>query len=142
MEHSDDVHPQLVIIDDSKKAQAGDDAAVLDFYALPKGAHIVVAEGSRVKKGQILAKTPRQNIRTKDITGGLPRVAELFEARRPKEAAEIARIDGEITKANAKLGNEAFVAKAPPAVIDQEKKRVADFGTTLGRLRDQLTRLG
>ncbi|NLF62297.1 MAG: DNA-directed RNA polymerase subunit beta' [Lentisphaerae bacterium] len=94
MEHSDDVHPQLVIVDDSKKAQAGDDAAVLDFYALPKGAHIVVTEGEKVKKGQVLAKTPRQNIRTKDITGGLPRVAELFEARRPKEAAEIARIDG------------------------------------------------
>ncbi|MBU1818220.1 MAG: valine--tRNA ligase, partial [Gammaproteobacteria bacterium] len=63
-------------------------------------------------------------------------------AEKARLSKEIARIDGEITKANAKLGNEAFVAKAPPAVIDQEKKRVADFGTTLGRLRDQLTRLG
>ncbi|MDH4464978.1 MAG: valine--tRNA ligase [Acidovorax sp.] len=61
------------------------------------------------------------------------------KARLSKEAA---RIEGEITKANAKLGNEAFVAKAPAAVLDQERKRVADFTATLGRLRDQLTRLG
>ncbi len=63
-------------------------------------------------------------------------------AEKARLSKEIARIDGEITKASAKLGNEAFVAKAPAAVIDQEKKRVADFGTTLTRLRDQLTRLG
>ena len=63
-------------------------------------------------------------------------------AEKARLSKEIARIDGEITKANAKLGNEAFVAKAPAAVIDQEKKRVADFGTTLTRLRDQLGRLG
>ena len=63
-------------------------------------------------------------------------------AEKTRLSKEIARIDGEITKANAKLGNEAFVAKAPAAVIDQEKKRVADFGTTLTRLRDQLARLG
>ena len=53
-----------------------------------------VEEGERVTKGQILAKLPRGAIKTKDITGGLPRVAELFEARRPKDAAEIAKIDG------------------------------------------------
>ena len=63
-------------------------------------------------------------------------------AEKVRLSKEMARIDGEITKANAKLSNEAFVAKAPAAVIDQEKKRVADFGTTLTRLRDQLARLG
>ncbi len=63
-------------------------------------------------------------------------------AEKARLSKEIARIDGEITKANNKLSNEAFVAKAPAAVIDQEKKRIADFGVTLGRLRDQLTRLG
>jgi valyl-tRNA synthetase len=63
-------------------------------------------------------------------------------AEKARLAKEIARIEGEVTKANNKLSNEAFVAKAPPAVIDQEKKRIADFGVTLGRLRDQLTRLG
>lgn len=61
------------------------------------------------------------------------------KARLSKEAT---RIEGEITKASAKLSNEAFVAKAPPAVIEQEQKRVAEFGATLARLRDQLARLG
>jgi valyl-tRNA synthetase len=61
------------------------------------------------------------------------------KARLGKEAA---RLDEQITKANAKLGNEAFVAKAPPAVIEQERKRIAEFTATLGKLRDQLARLG
>jgi valyl-tRNA synthetase len=63
-------------------------------------------------------------------------------AEKARLSKEIARIEGEVAKAHNKLSNEAFVAKAPPAVIDQEKKRIADFGATLGRLRDQLTRLG
>lgn len=63
-------------------------------------------------------------------------------AEKARVAKEIARIEGEIAKANGKLGNEAFVAKAPPAVIDQEKKRVADFTATLAKLKDQLKRLG
>ncbi|WP_374671741.1 valine--tRNA ligase [Acidovorax temperans] len=63
-------------------------------------------------------------------------------AEKARLSKEIARIEGEITKANNKLSNEAFVAKAPAAVIEQEKKRIADFGATLGRLRDQLARLG
>ncbi|MFZ3127924.1 MAG: valine--tRNA ligase [Rhodoferax sp.] len=55
---------------------------------------------------------------------------------------EVARLEEQITKANAKLGNEAFVAKAPPAVLEQERKRLADFGATLEKVRDQLQRLG
>ena len=57
-------------------------------------------------------------------------------------AREIARIEGEIVRVSGKLGNEAFVAKAPPAVIDQERKRLADFSSTIERLRDQVVRLG
>lgn len=63
-------------------------------------------------------------------------------AEKARIAKELARIEGEIAKANGKLGNEAFVAKAPPAVIEQEKQRVADFSTMLTRLKDQLVRLG
>ncbi|XDF33903.1 valine--tRNA ligase [Paracidovorax avenae] len=63
-------------------------------------------------------------------------------AEKARLAKEIGRIEGEIAKARGKLANEAFVAKAPPAVIEQEQKRVADFGATLERLRDQLARLG
>jgi valyl-tRNA synthetase len=61
------------------------------------------------------------------------------KARLGKEAA---RLDEQITRANAKLGNEAFVAKAPPAVIEQERKRIAEFTATLGKFREQLARLG
>ncbi|MFM8866099.1 MAG: valine--tRNA ligase, partial [Limnohabitans sp.] len=63
-------------------------------------------------------------------------------AEKARLAKEVARLEGEITKANGKLGNEAFVAKAPPAVIEQEKKRVAEFTTTLAKVREQLQRLG
>ena len=61
------------------------------------------------------------------------------KARLSKEAA---RLQGEVAKANAKLSNEAFVAKAPPAVIEQERKRIADFTATLAKIQDQLARLG
>jgi valyl-tRNA synthetase len=63
-------------------------------------------------------------------------------AEKVRLAKEATRLEGEITKANGKLSNEAFVAKAPPAVIDQEKKRVADFTATLAKVREQLQRLG
>ncbi|MEJ7687644.1 MAG: valine--tRNA ligase [Variovorax sp.] len=63
-------------------------------------------------------------------------------AEKSRIAKEITRIDGEILKVNGKLDNQAFVAKAPPAVIEQERKRRADFATTLDRLREQLVRLG
>ena len=66
----------------------------------------------------------------------IDRAAELARLAR-----EIDRIDGEIAKANAKLGNERFVGRAPPAVVDQERRRVADFTATLSRLRDQRARL-
>ena len=86
LEHREDLHPQLVILDDNGE--------IVDHYSLPAGAYIMAHEDAMVNAGETLARTPRQSVRTKDITGGLPRVAELLEARRPKEAAEIARIDG------------------------------------------------
>jgi DNA-directed RNA polymerase subunit beta' len=63
-------------------------------YSLPSGANILVDEGQELLAGDIIAKIPRETTKTKDITGGLPRVAELFEARKPKEAAVISEIDG------------------------------------------------
>ena len=63
-------------------------------YLLPVGAIIMVPEGSEVKAGDVLARIPRETTKTKDITGGLPRVAELFEVRKPKECAVITEIDG------------------------------------------------
>ncbi len=88
LEHKDEIHPQLLIRD------AADPKKILGSYTVPAGAHVVVDKGEAVYAGEVIAKTPRKQARTKDITGGLPRVAELFEARKPKDAAEIAKIDG------------------------------------------------
>ncbi|MCK5914495.1 MAG: DNA-directed RNA polymerase subunit beta', partial [Desulfuromusa sp.] len=66
-------------------------------YMLPIGANISVVEGEELHSGAILAKIPRETTKTKDITGGLPRVAELFEARKPKELAVISEIDGVVS---------------------------------------------
>ena len=66
-------------------------------YLLPVGAHLNVIEGQPVAAGDVIAKMPRETTKTKDITGGLPRVAELFEARKPKEFAVISEIDGIIS---------------------------------------------
>jgi DNA-directed RNA polymerase subunit beta' len=63
-------------------------------YLLPSGAHLMVEDGQEVAAGDVVAKIPRETAKTKDITGGLPRVVELFEARRPKEPAVITEIDG------------------------------------------------
>ena len=67
---------------------------------------------------------------------------EIPEAERTRLSKEVARLQNEILKAQSKLTNEAFVAKAPPAVIEQEKKRLADFGDTLSKVQSQLAKLG
>ncbi|HEX7602218.1 MAG TPA: DNA-directed RNA polymerase subunit beta', partial [Polyangiaceae bacterium] len=66
-------------------------------YLLPVGANIVVQDGDLIEAGEVLSKIPRETTKTQDITGGLPRVAELFEARKPKDHAIIAEIDGEVS---------------------------------------------
>ena len=78
MEHKGDLHPQIVIEDAEGK--------MLDFYYMPERAHIEVDEGQMISAGTLLAKTPREVGGTQDITGGLPRVTEIFEARRPQGA--------------------------------------------------------
>ncbi|WP_420422477.1 DNA-directed RNA polymerase subunit beta' [Simkania sp.] len=87
-QHRGELHPQIVIYGDENYEN------LIGTYAIPSGALISVDDGQSVEAGEILARLPRGAIKTKDITGGLPRVAELFEARRPREAAEIAKIDG------------------------------------------------
>src|SRR6202008_529763 len=66
-------------------------------YQLPVGVHLNVYDGQPVSPGEIIPKMPRETTKTKDITGGLPRVAELFEARKPKEFAVVSEIDGAIS---------------------------------------------
>ncbi len=88
IDHKEEKHPQITIVD------AKDPEKILDFYTIPDGPHLAIDDGARVHSGEVLAKTPRQFSKTKDITGGLPRVAELFEARKPKDPAIISEIDG------------------------------------------------
>jgi DNA-directed RNA polymerase subunit beta' len=81
---------------------------VLRTYLMPTHAHLMVRDGEGVHAGDVLAKIPRETTKTKDITGGLPRVVELFEARKPRETAVIAEIDGlvkygEVTKGQRKI---------------------------------------
>ncbi len=80
-------------------------------YILPAGAHILVDKSDIVFPGDILAKIPRETTKTKDITGGLPRVAELFEARRPKEQAIVAEIDGMVEFKGAHKGMRVVVVR-------------------------------
>jgi DNA-directed RNA polymerase subunit beta' len=92
-DHKEDLNPQVVIRD----PKTGE---LISSYSIPVGARLSVKEGEHVAGGTMLAKTPRKVARTKDITGGLPRVAELFEARKPKDACVIAKIDGVISFGN------------------------------------------
>ncbi len=92
------LRPRVSIKDESgKTAKVSGMAGTVARYLLPVGAHIFVEKGAMVHPGDVLAKIPRETTKTKDITGGLPRVAELFEARKPKEQAVISEIDGEVS---------------------------------------------
>ena len=105
-EHKEDLHPQVVIFDEITKE-------IKASYSIPVGAHLSVKEGDIVHGGIQLAKTPRKVARTKDITGGLPRVAELFEARKPKDSCVIAKIDGEISFGSNVRGKKKVVITDP-----------------------------
>ncbi|CAN5546216.1 DNA-directed RNA polymerase subunit beta' [soil metagenome] len=85
---------------------------VLKSYNIPVGAHITVSEGDRIELGEILVKIPRQLGRTGDITGGLPRVTELFEARNPSNPAVVSEIDGVVSYGGIKRGNREIVITA------------------------------
>jgi len=88
IEHKGDKHPQIIIEDA--------DGKILDVHYLPAGARIEVLEGQQVEAGQLLAHQPRATGGTQDITGGLPRVTEVFEARKPKDPAAMAEISGRV----------------------------------------------
>ena len=88
--------PRISIKDEKGKTMQIPGSEIMARYLLPVGATINMMEGEEVKAGDIIAKITRETTKTKDITGGLPRVAELFEARRPKEYAVISEIDGKV----------------------------------------------
>jgi DNA-directed RNA polymerase subunit beta' len=112
IEHKEDLHPQVVINNDKGETVAN--------YLIPSGAHVVVGEGDKIVAGTLLAKSPRKASKTKDITGGLPRVAELFEARRPKDASEISKIDGIVDFGPSVRGKRCILIKDPQTGTEEE----------------------
>ncbi len=104
-------HREKVIIDTRDKTKnpvirvADKKGNGIKGYNIPVGAHIAVEENEKVKIGQIIAKIPRSTGKTRDITGGLPRVTELFEARNPSNPAVVTEIDGVVTLGGVKRGN-------------------------------------
>jgi DNA-directed RNA polymerase subunit beta' len=104
MEHKGDLHPQIVIEDERGQN--------LEVHYVPEKAHIEVREGQRVSPGTLLAKTPREVGGTQDITGGLPRVTEIFEARRPRDPAVMAEIAGRVKLGDKKKGKRIIIVEA------------------------------
>ena len=104
MEHKGDLHPQIVIEDEKGQPIA--------LYPLPEKAHIEVELGAKVKAGSLLAKTPREIKGTQDIVGGLPRVTEVYEARKPKDPAVMSEIDGVVELGEKRRGKRTIVVKS------------------------------
>ena len=112
MEHKGAYHPQIVLEDG--------DGQILDFYYLPEKAYIEVEVGEQVAAGHVLAKTPREASGTQDITGGLPRVTEIFEARKPKDPAIMAEIDGVVELLGEKRRGKRTIRVKNEAGIERE----------------------
>ncbi|MCG3125942.1 MAG: DNA-directed RNA polymerase subunit beta' [Phycisphaerae bacterium] len=105
IEHKGDKHPRIIIEDK--------DGKILDFHHLPAKARIEVKEGDEVVAGALLARQPRAISGTQDITGGLPRVTELFEARKPKEPAVMAEISGQVElRTDKRAGKMTIIVKS------------------------------
>ena len=112
------LNPNLQIVNDEGEK--------LGSYIIPVGARLLVIDGDEVREGDSLVKIPREAAKTKDITGGLPRVAELFEARRPKEPAIISEIDGTVKFGTLKRGIREIIVQA--ATSKTQKRYLIPYG--------------
>src|SRR5439155_1175417 len=120
LESPDEKKQPKAIVKDPKSGKT------IKEYLLPAKAHLMLHDKDSVAPGTILAKIPRETTKTKDITGGLPRVVELFEARRPKEPAVISEIDGVV-----KYG-EVVKGKRKISVHDDETGEVREYEVPKG----------
>jgi DNA-directed RNA polymerase subunit beta' len=118
-EHKGDLHPQVVIEDERGQP--------LSYHYVPEKAHLEVREGQKVSAGSLLAKTPRESGGTQDITGGLPRVTEIFEARRPREPAVMAEVAGVVRLGEKRRGKRSIMVQP-----------VDDKGKSIGEEREHL----
>ncbi len=109
----EDLRPRLTLL--------GADATEAAVYRLAPGAVIAIEDGQQVEAGEVLARMPREAARTRDITGGLPRVAELFEARKPKENAIIAKVSGKVSF------KKDYKAKRKIAIIPDDGSEAVEY---------------
>jgi len=121
IEHKGELHPQILIEDEK--------GAIQEVHPVPEKAYIEVDEGQKIRAGTTLAKTPREFGGTQDITGGLPRVTELFEARKPKDPAVIAEIDGIVQLGEKKRGKREILVRNEETAM--ESKHVVPSGRHL-----------
>ena len=113
-------HREKVVIETKDKTKIPTifvDGKEVKQYNLPVGSHIVVEEGESVKAGQVLVKIPRVLGKLRDITGGLPRVTELFEARNPGNPAVVCEIDGVVAFGTIKRGNREIIVEAKDGIV-------------------------
>ncbi|MGQ0612886.1 MAG: DNA-directed RNA polymerase subunit beta', partial [Planctomycetaceae bacterium] len=120
IEHKGDLHPQVVILDNAGHPLA--------LYPVPERAYLEVQDGQRVTAGTLIAKTPREITGTQDITGGLPRVTELFEARKPKDPAVMSEIDGIVELGEKRRGKRILRVKSETGI---EKEHLIPQGKHL-----------
>ncbi len=103
MEHKGDLHPQIIIEDERGQS--------LEVHYIPEKAYLEVREGEMVTAGKMLAKTPREVGGTQDITGGLPRVTEIFEARKPRDPAIMAELAGRVRLGELRKGKRTIIVE-------------------------------
>jgi DNA-directed RNA polymerase subunit beta' len=118
-----DLRPRVSIKDSKGKTAKLPDSNAVARYLLSVGVNLVVSEGDEVKAGDIIAKIPRETTKTKDITGGLPRVAELFEARKPKDFAVISEISGVVSYGKDAKGKRKIIVT--PEVGEEKEYLIA-----------------
>jgi DNA-directed RNA polymerase subunit beta' len=114
MEHKGDLHPQIIIEDDRGQ--------ILATYYMPEKAFLEVREGMKVSAGTLLAKTPREVSGMQDITGGLPRVTEIFEARTPRDPAKMAEVAGLVRLGEKKRGKRLIFVQP----VDDSNKPIGE----------------
>src|SRR5690606_10430663 len=113
-------HREKVVIETRDKTRIPSilvEGKEIKSYNLPTGSHIMLDEGDEVRAGQVLVKIPRVLGKLRDITGGLPRVTELFEARNPGNPAVVSEIDGVVSFGNIKRGNREIIVEAKDGLV-------------------------
>ncbi|NVM56542.1 MAG: DNA-directed RNA polymerase subunit beta', partial [Desulfobacterales bacterium] len=140
VEHKDaDVRPRISIKDEAGKTAnlpGGGSAR----YFLPVGGILLVFEGDMVNAGDVISKLPRETTKTKDITGGLPRIAELFECRKPKEVAILTEIDGYVNISKGAKGKQKITISPPD--VGEKKEYLIPKGKHINVVEGDFLRAG